>query len=135
MSQKIIWSKSRFKLFANCPKAYDYSYIQKIPQATPESLTKGVKLNDIFDKFYKYRNINLAMKELNIDNDFIAKYDNHINNFMDFVKKYKRAGNSWGCAAIPQELIKPVVNTIKNGSLVFAYYPSKQYLSSSQYLV
>jgi hypothetical protein len=53
----------------------------------------------------------------------------------DFIKKVGRAGLSWGCPAIAQTLAKPVINTIKNGSVVFAYYPDKKFLSHSGYLV
>ncbi|HAT7748598.1 TPA: murein L,D-transpeptidase catalytic domain family protein [Legionella pneumophila] len=53
----------------------------------------------------------------------------------EFIKKAGRAGLSWGCPAIAQTLAKPVINTIKNGSVVFAYYPDKKFLSHSGYLV
>lgn len=53
----------------------------------------------------------------------------------DFIKKSGRAGLSWGCPAIAQTLAKPVINTIKNGSVIFAYFPDKYFLSHSGYLV
>lgn len=53
----------------------------------------------------------------------------------DFIKKTGRAGLSWGCPAIAQTLAKPVINTIKNGSVIFAYFPDKNFLSHSGYLV
>jgi hypothetical protein len=53
----------------------------------------------------------------------------------DFIKKAGRAGLSWGCPAIAQTLAKPVINTIKNGSVIFAYFPDKYFLSHSDYLV
>lgn len=53
----------------------------------------------------------------------------------DFIKKAGRAGLSWGCPAIAQTLAKPVINTIKNGSVVFAYFPDRNFLSHSGYLV
>ncbi|MDP1604221.1 MAG: murein L,D-transpeptidase catalytic domain family protein [Legionella sp.] len=53
----------------------------------------------------------------------------------DFIKKSGRAGRSWGCPSIAKTLAKPVINTIKNGSVVFAYYPDKYYLSHSGYLM
>lgn len=52
----------------------------------------------------------------------------------DFIKKAGRAGRSWGCPSIAQTLAKPVINTIKNGSIVFAYYPDRNYLSHSGYV-
>ncbi|KTC65958.1 Uncharacterised protein (plasmid) [Legionella adelaidensis] len=53
----------------------------------------------------------------------------------DFIKKAGRAGRSWGCPSIAQTLAKPVINTIKDGSVVFAYYPDRNYLSHSGYVV
>ncbi|MFA5959747.1 MAG: murein L,D-transpeptidase catalytic domain family protein [Tatlockia sp.] len=49
----------------------------------------------------------------------------------DFIKKAGRAGRSWGCPSIAKTLARPVINTIKGGSVVFAYYPDKYYLSHS----
>ncbi|KTC67913.1 hypothetical protein Lbir_2515 [Legionella birminghamensis] len=51
----------------------------------------------------------------------------------DFIKKTGRAGRSWGCPSIAQTLAKPVINMIKGGSVVFAYYPDKFYLSHTNY--
>lgn len=53
----------------------------------------------------------------------------------DFIRKAGRAGRSWGCPSIAQTLAKPVINTIKGGSIVFAYYPDSNYLSHSGYAV
>lgn len=53
----------------------------------------------------------------------------------DFIKKSGRAGLSWGCPAVAQTLAKPIINTIKNGSVIFAYFPDKNFLSHSGYLV
>lgn len=51
-----------------------------------------------------------------------------------FIRSVGYAGRSWGCLAIAQTLAKPVINLIKDGSVIFAYYPDKQYLSRSRYL-
>ena len=51
----------------------------------------------------------------------------------DFIKKAGQAGRSWGCPSIAHTLAKPVINTIKGGSVVFAYYPDRYYLSHSGY--
>lgn len=53
----------------------------------------------------------------------------------DFIKKTGQAGRSWGCPSIAKTLAKPVINTIKGGSLVYAYYPDKYYLSHSGYIL
>jgi hypothetical protein len=43
-------------------------------------------------------------------------------------------GRSWGCPAVPQKLAQPIVDTIKDGSLIFAYYPNSKWLKQSQFL-
>ncbi|OYV53354.1 MAG: hypothetical protein B7X00_02050 [Legionella sp. 21-45-4] len=53
----------------------------------------------------------------------------------DYIKHAGRAGRSWGCPSIAKTLAKPVINTIKGGSVLFAYYPDKNYLSHSNYVV
>jgi L,D-transpeptidase catalytic domain len=52
----------------------------------------------------------------------------------NFIKKTGRAGRSWGCPSIAHTLAKPVIDTIKNGSVVFAYSPDSHYLSNSKYV-
>lgn len=51
-----------------------------------------------------------------------------------FITKYHRAGRSWGCPAVSTTLAKPIINTIKDGSVIFAYYPKKQFLTDSRYV-
>jgi hypothetical protein len=43
-------------------------------------------------------------------------------------------GRSWGCPAVPQNMAKPIINTIKDRGLVFAYYPDQKWLQESKYL-
>lgn len=52
----------------------------------------------------------------------------------EFIQAHGRAGRSWGCPAVSPKLAKPIINTIKNGSIVFAYYPDKNYLDQSNYV-
>lgn len=51
----------------------------------------------------------------------------------EFVRSHGRAGRSWGCPAISPQLAKPIINTIKNGSVIFGYYPDKNYLDRSNF--
>jgi|SRR5689334_1212452 len=46
----------------------------------------------------------------------------------------KTMGRSYGCPAIPEDECSEVVNTLKNGSCLFIYHPSKNYLKSSKIL-
>ncbi len=50
-----------------------------------------------------------------------------------FIKQSGRAGRSWGCPSIAKSIANPVINLLKGGSVVFAYYPDKNYLRNSNF--
>lgn len=52
----------------------------------------------------------------------------------NFIKKYGRAGRSWGCPAIPQNLTKSIITTIQDKSLFVVYYPSDNWFIKSTFL-
>lgn len=52
-----------------------------------------------------------------------------------FAKSYGRLGRSWGCFALNPSVAKPVITTIKEGTLLFAYYPDPSWLQHSKYLM
>jgi hypothetical protein len=43
-------------------------------------------------------------------------------------------GRSWGCPAVAQELAKPIIDKIKNGSCLFIYAENPQYYSHTRIL-
>lgn len=43
-----------------------------------------------------------------------------------FIKQNKRLGRSQGCPALPNHLTLPIINTIKDKSILFIYHPSKK---------
>ncbi|MBW3671095.1 MAG: murein L,D-transpeptidase catalytic domain family protein [Acidobacteria bacterium] len=46
-----------------------------------------------------------------------------------------RLGRSWGCPAVRTEVARTMIDTVKDGTPIFAYYPDDRWLSSSKYLV
>ncbi|HEU4887922.1 MAG TPA: murein L,D-transpeptidase catalytic domain family protein [Thermoanaerobaculia bacterium] len=44
-----------------------------------------------------------------------------------------RLGRSWGCPAVRKEVAKKIINTVRGGSAVFAYYPEKRWLQTSEF--
>ncbi len=56
------------------------------------------------------------------DRDIVVHGSKWVN--ADFIKKYHRVGRTWGCLGLDAQISGRVINTISNGSLVFAY--SKQ---------
>jgi len=45
-----------------------------------------------------------------------------------------RIGRSWGCPAVRPEVARTVIDTLKGGALLFAYYPDRKWLSESPLL-
>jgi hypothetical protein len=43
-------------------------------------------------------------------------------------------GRSWGCPAIPEKLVKPIIDKIKEGTCLFIYGENKKYLKHSRIL-
>ena len=52
----------------------------------------------------------------------------------NFICQFGRLGRSFGCPSVPFEWHKQIINTIKNGSCLFIYYPDKKYLALSKLL-
>ena len=51
-----------------------------------------------------------------------------------FVRANGRLGRSWGCPAIRKDIAKAMIDRVKGGGLVFAYYPDAKWLKSSKFL-
>ena len=56
-----------------------------------------------------------------------AKYANP-----EFIEQYGRLGRSFGCPSLPEENYTQVIEKIKEGSLLYIYYPDKSYVQSSE---
>lgn len=52
----------------------------------------------------------------------------------EFLNRFGRMGRSWGCPALERNIAPKVINQIKGGSVVFAYYPNKEWLNRSPLL-
>lgn len=53
---------------------------------------------------------------------------------VNFLDKNPFIGRSFGCPAVPQDETEDIINTIKEGSCLFIYHPSKTYLVKSKIL-
>ncbi len=52
----------------------------------------------------------------------------------EWARRYGRIGRSQGCPALPKQLAKKVIDTIKDKTMIFAYFNDSTYLNSSQHL-
>jgi hypothetical protein len=48
--------------------------------------------------------------------------------------KQGRLGRSWGCPALRPEVAGAVIDSLKNGQMIFAYYPDSNWLAHSPFL-
>jgi hypothetical protein len=66
------------------------------------------------------------------DRDIVFHGARYVN--ADTIQQYGQVGRSWGCPAVSDRLAKPLINTIKEQTLVFAYYPDNNWLRHSKFL-
>ena len=52
----------------------------------------------------------------------------------DFARLHGRIGRSWGCPALREAVARDVIDRVKGGGLLFAYYPDPEWLEASKYL-
>lgn len=52
----------------------------------------------------------------------------------EVIARYGQIGRSWGCPAVSPKLVRPLINTIKDKTLVMMYYPDRHWLHSSSFL-
>ncbi|WP_081939509.1 murein L,D-transpeptidase catalytic domain family protein [Sphingobacterium deserti] len=50
------------------------------------------------------------------------------------IKSTGRLGRSYGCPALPRALTKPIINAIKDGSLLYIYAENKEYMAATKVL-
>ncbi|CAL7959817.1 hypothetical protein GAMM_120008 [Gammaproteobacteria bacterium] len=51
-----------------------------------------------------------------------------------FASAVGRIGRSAGCQAVEKSLAKPIINTIKDGTLIFSFYTYPEWLSKSKFI-
>jgi len=49
-------------------------------------------------------------------------------------KKQGRLGRSWGCPALRPEIAHQVIDSLRNGQMIFGYYPNKKWLAQSPFI-
>lgn len=52
----------------------------------------------------------------------------------DTIRKHGFLGRSWGCPAVGLDTVRPLINTIKDNSLVVVYYPDRKWINNSTFL-
>ena len=50
------------------------------------------------------------------------------------VRALGRLGRSWGCPAVRKEVARKMIDTLRGGSPIFAYYPDRNWLEQSSFV-
>ena len=106
--------------FSNKPNSYQSSLGFFL---TGETYTGAHGLSLRLDGTEKYFNDNARRRDIVVH---AADYVNEA-----FAGAYGRIGRSLGCPALPVGCISKVIEAIKNGSCMFAYYPDQRYMRTS----
>jgi hypothetical protein len=67
-----------------------------------------------------------------LERDIVVHGANYMGD--NFLKSCPFSGRSWGCPAVPASETSKVINIIKNGSCLFIYHPSENYIAKSKIL-
>jgi hypothetical protein len=51
-----------------------------------------------------------------------------------FAAKQGRLGRSWGCPALREAVARQVIDVVRDGGVIFAYYPDQTWLKESRFL-
>lgn len=52
----------------------------------------------------------------------------------DLAKANGRLGRSWGCPALREAVARQVIDTVRDGGVIFSYYPDPAWLKTSKFL-
>ena len=52
----------------------------------------------------------------------------------DLARAQGRLGRSWGCPAVRAGIARELIDTVRGGGLLFAYYPDAEWLATSRFL-
>jgi len=112
------------RTFSNCDGSYESSLGFYVTKQTVMGSHTGfaLTLNGVEKGF----NDNAAKRSI------IMHGANYVSE--NFIKKNGRLGRSLGCPALPPELNKPIIETIKGGTCLFLYNPDPVYLCQSTLL-
>ena len=105
----------------------------------PESFQSSLGFYITKNTYYGEHGLSLRVAGLEAGYNDRADQRNIVVHGADYIgdtwlKNSTYMGRSYGCPAIPEKESNFLINTIKNGSCIFIYHPSKSYLRGSKIL-
>lgn len=110
--------------FSNKPGSLKSSLGVFVTESVPYEGGNGYSL--------RMRGLEAGFNDKAYDRDIVFHGARYVNGAT--AQQYGQVGRSWGCPAVSDRLAKPLIDTIKEHTLVFAYYPDKNWLSHSKFL-
>ena len=106
---------------------------------TPDSLQTSLGLFSTDDTYVGTNGYSLRLEGLEPDVNDRARARAIVMHGAPYVnagtaRKLGRLGRSWGCPAVSLESARRLIDTVKGGTPVFAYYPDKAWLAESRFL-
>lgn len=106
---------------------------------SPSSLASSLGLFVTADTYIGHNGYSLRLKGLEEGFNDMAWNRNIVIHGAAYVSRAAvnllgRLGRSWGCPAVPTEVARKIIDTVRGGSPVFAYYPDPRWLASSAFL-
>jgi hypothetical protein len=105
----------------------------------PDSLASSIGLYSTRETYVGRNGYSLRLDGLEpgvndraFERDVVIHGADYVSN--DFARANGRIGRSHGCPAVPTAVARPVIDTLKDGQLVFIYYPDTQWLKSSAFI-
>jgi hypothetical protein len=105
----------------------------------PDSLASSVGLYSTRESYVGRNGYSLRMDGLEpgfndkaFDRDVVIHGADYVSN--DFARVNGRIGRSHGCPAVPTAMARPVIDALKDGQLLFIYYPDPQWLKTSSFI-
>lgn len=108
------------------------------------SNTEGSKMSSLglfqaADTYYGHNGYSLRLRGLDAgfnDNALSRAIVMHGASYVSeaIAERLGRLGRSWGCPAVRQEVAHVMIDTLKDGALLFAYYPDSKWLKESPLL-
>lgn len=110
--------------FSNDPGSLKSSLGVFVTDSTPYNGDKGIAL--------RMKGLEPGINNNAYSRDIVFHGAWYVN--ADTIRKYGEVGRSWGCPAVSPELAKPLIDTIKDDTVVFAYYPDHNWLAHSRFI-
>jgi hypothetical protein len=105
----------------------------------PDSLASSIGLYSTRESYVGRNGYSLRMDGLEpgfndkaFDRDVVIHGADYVSN--DFARVNGRIGRSHGCPAVPTAIARPVIDTLKDGQLLFIYYADPQWLKTSSFI-